>query len=78
MKPQKLKRSATWWQIVKGSLLLSLTDKSTRKHCIKYFLLNARGIPLGSSPGMVLKEWLLCETQGYRCVKITAFWEVSK
>lgn len=74
MKPQKLQRSATWWQIVRKGELLGGTDRPTKRTCIEDY---CDAMNPGSSKDHNFL-WAELKKEGRECVKIAAFWEVSK
>ena len=76
MKPQKLQRSATWWQIVWRGKLLGGTDRPTKKACIEGYVRSFLPVaPLGKAN----ESWKsFAKTRAVECVKVTAFWGVSK
>lgn len=74
MSPQKLKRSATWWQMVRNGKLLGGTDKPTKRECIECYCALV-GFCSAEDTNVV---WANFKARGDECVKVTAFWEVSK
>jgi len=74
MKPQKLKRSATWWQITSGLILLAGSDRVTKRDCIRDFV----DTTFGDSSEEYNVLWQRLKHDGYDCAKVTGFWEVTK
>lgn len=74
MKPQKLKYSSTWWQIVRKGKLLGGTDRKKKRACIEEYC----ALTAFCSAKDIDASWAILKKRGDECVKVIAFWKVSK